>query len=1013
MPISTGKVRTLLARLALEPERPLSSSALAECIWDGDPPRSATGTLQGYVSRLRTALRKASDLAAHADGPTIEIVSRSGTYALHAASEQIDWQSYRRLSLRARALADTGDDQQALALLDRADALWRGEPLAGLPGLWAQRTRDHLVGRRLSASLTRAEVELRLGHYDELVPGLAELAGQHPWNEQIAAHLITALYGGGRINEAHAAYLRIQRRMHHDLGTEPGEQLNRLQAAVLRRDSVTSMINRPPSTPAAGAWSTTPAQTDPPTPGRRSSVLPREPELIGREAELNLLMAAARGEWPAFSAARDTALPVIALSGIPGSGKSTLALAAAHLLHGEFPDGALLVRIGAHSGSPYDPGPENTAAALLRQFGVPAAEVPLDADELLARCRELLSRRRALVLLDDAAGPGQIGPLLPASPTCFVLVTSRHRMAELPTVSTVPIDSLTPDAAAEMFTRLVGSDRADDPVLLADIVRRCAYHPLSLRIVAGRFRFRRSWTLAHLADRLSRNPRLDELQHGSDSLRTALAMSYHDLSGEHQIAFRRLSLHPGRDFGLLTAAVLIGCPVARAEHLIEELLAVNLLTEHSAERFGYHELVREYALAQEEHEEAPRQRADISRRVADFLLRMADRADLQVYPARFRMPVSAFPGNPVEETPLITQELLRRVPLRGWLAAETETLIDLGKDLRARGDHGPAAVLAHLFDGRLRSECLWRAAVEAHRAAAEHWREQGAERAELHARIALASSALEVSRYPEAESAIRRALALAGTTGDRRATAEALGKQAVLHWHRDDPQGALTLQREALALFHELGESGAAGSTGVNIGVLQSLLGDTAEALASLTEAVAAFRSCGDRRTALKITNNIGGIHLERGEEVAAREAFEHVLEKGPGILSPVDLAIAGVNLAELLEGPDETERAVHLLDSAMRTFRLSESRRHQAEAMNAKGLVLLRAARAAEAGEAYAAALAVARSIRSARAEASALQGLARVEESLRGTPGRLPDDQSGDPPPSGNPGAHSAGHV
>ncbi|MGW4802847.1 BTAD domain-containing putative transcriptional regulator [Kitasatospora sp. NPDC004272] len=991
LPISSRKTRTLLACLALDLERPQSASSIAHRLWDGDPPPSAASTLYGYLSRLRTALRRANELGAGTDGAPIEIVSRSGTYTLHAGADQVDWQLYYDLVLEARRLADTGDDRRALAVLRRADGAWQGEPLAGLPGLWAQQVRGQLLDRRFAASLTRFEVELRLGHFADLVPDLTELAEQSPWNERVAAHLMTALYGCGRIDEALAVYRRIRRRMYDDLATNPGEALDRLHEGILRRDRISDLVDRPAAPPvtAVPPPATTPppaaapAAAVPPAPERRPSTLLPAPELVGRDDELEMLTAAGRGEWPACAANRPTALPVIALSGQPGCGKSALALAAAHRLLPDFPDGAFMLRLAAHSPARPDRSPEAAATDLLRQFGVPAPEIPLESDELLSRCRELLAQRRALVLFDDAAGPDQIGPLLPTAPTCFVLITSRHRMAELPAVSIVPLDALPPDASAAMFTRLIGPERAADQARLADVTRRCAHLPLALRLAAGRFRSRSSWDLAHLADRLSRGDRLSELRHGPDSLHRTLAMSYHDLSVDHQSAFRRLSLHPGTDFGLLTAAVLIDCPVDRAERLIEDLMGVSLLAEHAVERFSFHELVREYAAVQESREESAAEHAATIRRCVNFLTEMVDRADRLSFPERYRMPLEALLAGTGGSRPQLPAEVLRTVPARDWLATETRSLSDFEKSLRTDGDRRSAAVLIHVMNGRMDSAGLWREALDAHRSAADHWRDAGATEPELHARLALAHYALKVSRYPDADQAARRALTLAQDTGDRRGTAEALGHLAQLHWRRGEPHQALTLQRESLTLLRALdAPTAAVAGALVNLGLLQNQLGEPEQAMASLNEALAGFRACGNRTAILQVTTNIGALRLDTGDTAAAREALEYVSENGEGIISEIDLAISRVNLAEVLSAAGETGRSLLLIENSLRAFHRLGSLHRQAETMNVKARILALNGNLESAGEVYAGALGIARSIHAPIEEESARRGLSQLAE-------------------------------
>ncbi|MFJ8438456.1 BTAD domain-containing putative transcriptional regulator [Kitasatospora griseola] len=876
MPISSWKVRTLLAALAVDLERPVSPAVLAERLWDGEPPPSAAGTLQVYVSRLRAALRDAAALDTESGERPVEIVSRPGTYALRAEPEQIDWHAHHRLTRQARALVEEGEDREALDLLDQADDIWQGEPLAGLPGEWAQQTRTFMQDRWLAAQLTRSEIELRLGRYADLVPTLAELSAKNPWNERVAAHLMTALYGSGRIAEALATYRRIGRCLFRDLGTNPGEALTELNGRILDGANVTTLIPRPVSAPITAA-PTTAAHTHRPGPetARRTAILPSMPELVGRDAELKLLEAAARGEWPARTGDGSTALPVVALSGLPGSGKTVLAVTAAHRLHQEFPDGTVLLPLGAHSGARTDPSPEAAATGLLRQFGVPAAEIPLESDELLSACRELLSSRRSLVILDDAAGAEQIGPLLPAAPSSFVLVTSRHRMAELPTVSSVPLDALTPDAAAAMFTRLAGPDRAVDPAGIAAITDLCSCHPLALHLAASRFRSRPSWTLIVLADRLSgANGRLDELRDGRGSLKRSFAMSYQALTSDQQLALRLLSLHPGGDFGPYAAAALIGCPTEAAERLVEDLLGVHLIEERTPERFNYHDLVREFAQDTSARTDSVEERSEASERLLAASFRALDQADRFVFPGRFRLSLPDSVG----------QAFRNRLPhlprwphadlAQAWLAVEIPGLLTLERQLRATGDNHRAAWFAHLLARCLDVGGFWHEALPMHQAASEHWRASGDTPQELHSLVSLSIIQLRFSRYAEAARTADRALHLARAAGDPESCAEALDRVSEVQWEIGEYTEALGLQDEVLRLRRAIGDERQLARSLNNQALLNSKLGNHEISRRHLSEVIDIYTRLGDEDHRIKAHINLGVLFMESGKTESARHIF-------------------------------------------------------------------------------------------------------------------------------------------
>ena len=63
--IAGGRLQALLARLAIDAGRPVSHGALADAVWEGDPPRDVQHALQSLVSRLRRAL---GDSGAHRPG---------------------------------------------------------------------------------------------------------------------------------------------------------------------------------------------------------------------------------------------------------------------------------------------------------------------------------------------------------------------------------------------------------------------------------------------------------------------------------------------------------------------------------------------------------------------------------------------------------------------------------------------------------------------------------------------------------------------------------------------------------------------------------------------------------------------------------------------------------------------------------------------------------------------------------------------------------------------------------
>lgn len=974
--IRTDKGRRLLAALALDVGRPLSHELLAGRLWDEEPPPSAVASIYSHVSRIRRQLRMAA--AAESPGsprdiPTIE--SRSHTYALRADTHLIDWHRFVDLSKNARQLADNGDDIQARTVLGRAEEIWRGEPLAGLPGGWAQSTRATMADQRLATTLLRIEIDLRLGRFGEVVPELTALREERPTDERVAAHLLVALHGAGRQAEALAVYPAVVRRLHADLGTGPGEALTRLHERMLTGAPLTGPAVRTPAGPR-------------PAPGPRGGAAPSPPpgrHMIGRRDDLRRLLGST-GD----AVEHGGVVTVSAILGMAGVGKTTLALHAAHLMRARFPEGYAHLNLGAHIVNRHPLTPSAVATALLRRLGVPAATIPLDSEELFAQCADLLATRRAVVVLDDAATAAQIRPLLPTAPASLVFVTSRRRLAELPGSRPVFLDILPVDDAVALFTSVVGRERADDRSRIVEIVDRCGLLPLAIEIAASRFKARPSWTLAHLAQRLSRKTgRLAEIRHDTESVARAFEMSYRSLPTEQQEAFRLLGAHPGPDIGLHAAAALFGRPVDETDHLLEALLHCHLVQEDTPERYQLHDLIREYAHVLTRDEGGSEEAATALRRLLGFALHAADRADRLIYPRRSRLPLPTLRQLPGAEGLLYDLDLDSNDSARKWLDTEQSGLIVLAGHARSTGHPETAAWLAHVLAGHLDSQAYWSEAHELHQASATYWRSVPNDRCEARALIDLGATLANASRYPAAQEALQRGLTLARADHDDDATAEALSLLGALHWYRSSLTEALALQEESLRIRRETGDLWNTARCLANIGILENSLGNQEKAMGAYETALPLARRLGNRTLELRILNNLGDLYLGIRDHSAARASFEQVLNLENGSMPHFELAVVRINLAASLPAPEQLERVLSLYRSALTTFRRTGSIRHESIALAGLGDALLTVGRAEEARDQLALAMELAKSVGAAREEVAALRGLGQCEH-LLGAPAR-----------------------
>lgn len=639
-PLGTPKERCVLASLVSALGEPVTVDVLMRQVWEGDPPDSANETLQAYVSRLRSRLRSAVGGRAHIDrGPR--------TYRLSVDPEAIDLYRFRRLHKQAKAVARSGSPRQAVELLLEAEGLWRGEPLGEFAGHWVITLRGRLEEELRSVQDLRISLALDLGGSNELIGELREMSEQRPFAEPVAKHLMLALYRSGREADALDAYRQIDSRFREELGLSPSRELQDLHGRMLRGDASLQA----PST--ALRNNTAPANT----------LLRDNPDFTGREEQLRVLLRAAEPG--------STALPLFVLHGMPGVGKTTLAVHAAHLLRDEYPDGHLYLDLRAHSrhGQPWR-DPFDALADLLRFIDY-TAELPATLDERAAVWRKQVANLRLLLVLDDAHDAEQVRPLLPGTPKCCVIVTSRHSLAGLEGARSLALDVLSTAEASAMFTRIIGSSRAADKSAVLDVVRMCDRHPLAIHVVANRLRHREAWEVRDLADRLALSSEPLEEIDGPPGIVTAFSCSYAELSETSQRLLRRVAQHPGPDIGLHAAAAVAGTDLATAGRALEELLDCHLIEEPWRDRFALHGLMKQFLLRMGRRDDTQEERrCAVDRLVSHYLATAYDAAALVVPQRRYVPEPATWPPSPAPRSPLVGDQSTAEV----WLDMERASI---------------------------------------------------------------------------------------------------------------------------------------------------------------------------------------------------------------------------------------------------------------------------------------------------------------------------------------------------
>jgi len=308
----------------------------------------------------------------------------------------------------------------------------------------------------------------------------------------------------------------------------------------------------------------------------------------GRQEQLAEIAAAAAG---AAQAGRVVAIH--AIDGMPGVGKTTLAVHVGHLVADEFPDGQLFMDLHAHTPGHRPVDPAEALASLLAADGVDARYLPADLDGRAAMWRARLAGKRVLLILDNAAGSGQVAPLLPGAAGCLVLVTSRRYLGDLPTaLVSMPLDILPPEDALAMFITLAPRAKAETG-LTAEMVALCGYLPLAITLLAGLFARHRSWDMAYLIGQTK--AKLLTVSTENRTVAAAFELSYQYLTARQQRFFVHLGLHPGPDIDLYAAAALAGLPYDHTIRILDELHADGLLAEPVPRRYRMHNLIHQYA----------------------------------------------------------------------------------------------------------------------------------------------------------------------------------------------------------------------------------------------------------------------------------------------------------------------------------------------------------------------------------------------------------------------------------
>jgi DNA-binding SARP family transcriptional activator len=952
--VPATRQRVLLAALLMRAGTVVPADALVQVTWDGKPPDGAETTLRSHVMRLRRVLGSVAG---------VRVVTRHPGYLVEALEEEVDLLRFRRLSQDGGAAAREGDWARAWEVLTEALGLWRGEALADVPSdLLRGEHVPQLEALRLQAVEWRMDAGLELGRHGELVMELQGLAAGHPLRERFHAQLMLALARCGRQPEALEAYQRARGTLAEELGAEPGAELRELHRRILAADPA---LAAPEPATLAGQ--------------RPAAVVPRElpapvAGFVGRAAEL----AALTGLLERSGDQAPGAVVISAIGGTAGVGKTALAVHWSHQAAARFPDGQLYVNLRGYD--PDQPMPAADAlAGFLRALGVGGQDIPPEDDERAARYRSLLAGRRMLVLLDNAGSVEQVRPLLPGSPACAVVITSRDALAGLVArdgAVRLDLDVLPLDDATSLLRGLIGARVDDDPDSAATLATLCCRLPLALRVAAELAAARPAAPLAELVGELAdQNKRLDLLDADGDprtAVRAVFSWSYRHLDAGAARAFRLLGLHPGPDFDPYAAAALAGASLERARRALNVLSRAHLLQRSGSIRYRMHDLLRAYARSLATADDGKDEQHAALTRLFDHYLHTASVAMDTVYPAerhrRPRIPPPAVPG------PSLTDS----AAARAWLDAERANLVATAVHA-CESWPGHVARLAVTLFRYLDRGGYYPEAITIHGHGLRAARRTGDAEAEVAAANALGIAYLRQGRRQPAANYFQQVLTRSRDAGNRPYEARALTNLGIASFLEGSYGQAIGYYQQALALYREAGNSVDEAIVLNNLSIIDWRQGRYQQAAERCRQAVVLCRETGDRDTEGNALVNLGTVDLRLGRCGQATDHIQQALGLFRELGDPDGEAEALTRLGDVESRQGRHDEAISRHRRALVLFRELGDQTAEAMALNNLGEALLAAGQSADVCTQHAFALGLASQIGQKYEQARAHYGLAR----------------------------------
>jgi DNA-binding SARP family transcriptional activator len=629
--LGPNQQRAIVALLLVRANQLVATDDLIELLWERNPPGSAINAIHKYIGAIRRLLEP--DLKARTSGRWLS--RQGGAYRLAADESTSDLIAFRRMVKDARSARAGDRPADALDLLMAALGLRRGACGEGPERYGRHRDYFTAVDQEYATAVAEAaDAALACAQPLRILPLLRQVASDEPLNESLQARLMLLLAATGQQALALSHYQAVRVRLSDELGVAPGTEMCTAHRKVLRQELPDPQTARICSPPGAPSPLVPPAQ------------LPADlPMFAGREPELSQVskMLSPGSESPLVA--------ICAIDGMAGIGKTTFAIHLAHHLAKHFEDGQLYLNLHGFDSSAAAMPPADALGTLLCSLGLPVGHVPHDLDARAGLYRSVLAGKHVLTVLDNARDVEQVRPLLPGSPACLVIATSRNPLAGLAMTEGVRLLTLKLPSlltARETLERRLGVDRvAAEPEAVEEIIHLCGRLPLALAIVAARAAAHPDFTLASIATDLRRTRgRLDAFGTAgvAADIGTVFSWSYRHLTPQACRLFRLLSLQPAADITFAASASLLGDAPETANRLMAELTSTALITEHQPGRYAFHELTRAYAAELSDSTDTDTDRHEALARILDHYQHSRRAAEVEL--KSHREPIAPSPPLP-------------------------------------------------------------------------------------------------------------------------------------------------------------------------------------------------------------------------------------------------------------------------------------------------------------------------------------------------------------------------------